>query len=134
MNELALQMAIATLVGPALVWRVPSLRSSWKLGLAAYTVGVVFSHVGPLRASFAGGIVLLCATLALCAGLRDVSPGARFLYLFAAMPPMDLVAAWYLSSGAGDLGVVMVIGSLPVGAASLAAAWYWMLEEETRAT
>jgi hypothetical protein len=133
-NELAMQMAIATLVGPVVAWRFPRLRMSWPLGLAAYTAGVVFSHVGPLRASFAGGIVLLGAALALCAGLRDVSPGARFLYLFAAMPPMDLVAAWYLSTGSGDLGVVMVIGSLPVGVASLVAAWHWMLEEESRAT
>ena len=49
------------------------------------------------------------------------------------MPPMDLVAAWFLSSGRGDLGVVMVVGSLPIGAASLAAAWHWMLEEESHA-
>ena len=54
MNELALQMAIATLVGPVVAWRFPRLRISWQLGLAAYTVGVVFSHLGPLRASFAG--------------------------------------------------------------------------------
>ena len=134
MNELVLQMTIATLAGPLVAWRGPWLRPRWPLALALYTGGVVISHVGPLRASPLGGLVLVLAAIALCAGLRDLDPGAWFLYLFAAMPPMDLVAAWYLSTGSGDLGVVMIIGSLPLGAASLASAWRWMLEEESRAT
>ncbi len=133
MSELALQMALATVVGPLLVWRLPRLRVSWQTGLGLYTLGVVISHVGPLRASPMGGVVLVAAAIALCAGMRDLAPAVWFLYLFAAMPPMDLVAAWYLSTGDGDLGVVMIIGSLPLGAASLVTAWRWMLEEESRA-
>jgi hypothetical protein len=132
--QLAIQMAVATIVGPIVVWRMPQLRIPWQAGLVAYTIGVVVSHLCPLRGSLAGGLVLLGAAVALCAGLRDVDPSAWFLYLFAAMPPMDLIAAWYLSTGAGDLGVVMIAASLPLGAASLAAAWRWMLEEESRAT
>jgi hypothetical protein len=132
-SELAVQMALATVVGPLLVWRLPRLRVPWQAGLGLYTLGVAFSHVGPLRASPLGGIVLVAAAVALCGGIRDLTPAVWFLYLFAAMPPMDLVAAWYLSTGDGDLGVVMIIGSLPLGAASLVAAWRFMLEEESRA-
>jgi hypothetical protein len=126
-------MALATAAGPIVAWRAPRLRSSWQVGLGAYTVGVVLSHVGPLRATVAGGVLLVVAAIALCAGIRDVSPPCWFLYLFAAMPPMDLIAAWYLSSGDGDLGVVMIAASLPVGVASLVTGWRWMLEEESRA-
>jgi hypothetical protein len=133
-DQLALQMALATVVGPIAAWRVPHLRISWQVALGIYTAGIVLSHVGPLRASLAGGVVLVLAAIALCAGLRDVDPSAWFLYLFAAMPPMDLIASWYLSTGDGDLGVVMIAASLPIGAASLVAAWRWMLEEESRAT
>jgi hypothetical protein len=133
-SELALQMAIATVLGPLAALRLARLCVRWQVGLSGYTAGVVASHVGPLALTFSGGVVLTAASIVLCAGLRDVPPAGWFLYLFAAMPPMDLVAAWYLSTGRGDLGVVMVIGSLPVGAASFAAAWRWLLEEESRAT
>jgi hypothetical protein len=133
-NTLVLQMAIATIAGPIVAWRVPSLRLPWPSGLAAYTAAVVVSHVGPSRESFAGGVLLAAGAVALCAGMRSIAPAGWFLYLFAAMPPMDLVAAWFLSTGRGDLGVVMIIFSLPVGIASLAAAWRWMLEEESHAT
>jgi hypothetical protein len=133
-DQLALQMAIATLVGPIVAWRLPQLRITWQAALGIYTAGIVLSHVGPLRASLAGGIVLLGAAIALCAGLRDLDPSAWFLYLFAAMPAMDMIASWYLSTGDGDLGVVMIAASLPIGAASLVAAWRWMLDEESRAT
>jgi hypothetical protein len=134
MNALALQMAIATLAGPIIAWRLPALRVPWALGLLTYTASVVGSHVGPLRASFAGGVLLVAGAVALCSGLRAVAPAGWFLYLFAAMPPMDLVAAWFLSTGRGDLGVVMIVFSLPIGLASLVAAWRFMLEEESRAT
>jgi hypothetical protein len=133
-NDFALQMTIATLGGPVVVWRAPRLRPRWPVALAGYTAGVVVSHVGPLRETGVGAVLLLAAAVLLCAGLRDVAPAGWFLYLFAAMPPMDLIAAWYLSSGSGDLGVLMIVFSLPVGVASLAAAWRWMLEEESRAT
>jgi hypothetical protein len=133
-NAVAVQMAIATIAGPIVAWRLPSARPPWQAALAAYTVGVGLSHLGPLRGSFAGGIVLLAAAVVLCAGLRDVGRALWFLYLFAAMPVMDLVAAWYLSTSSPDLGVVMIVGSLPVGAASLIVAWRWMLEEESHAS
>jgi hypothetical protein len=131
--QLALQMAVATVAGPIVAWRLQRLRISWRAGLGTYTAGVALSHVGPLRASLVGGVVLVGAAVALCAGLRDVDRSAWFLYLFAAMPPMDLIACWYLSTGDSDLGVLMIAGSLPVGAASLVAAWRWMLDEESRA-
>jgi hypothetical protein len=133
-DQLALQMALATVGGPVAAWRLPQLRISWQAALGVYTAGIVLSHVGPLRASLVGGVVLVGAAIALCAGLRDLDPSAWFLYLFAAMPPMDLIASWYLSTGDGDLGVVMIAASLPLGAASLVCAWRWMLEEESRAT
>ncbi len=133
-DQLALQMALATVAGPIGGWQLPRLRLSWQAALGIYTVGIVLSHVGPLRASLPGGVVLVGAAVALCAGLRDLERSAWFLYLFAAMPPMDLIASWYLSTGDGDLGVVMIAASLPLGAASLVAAWRWMLEEESRAT
>ncbi len=133
MSLFAAQMAIATALGPLAAWLLRIPRLSWLCALLLYTAGVVASHVGPLAGTYPGGVVLVLGAVALCQGLRDVDPAIRFLYLFAAMPPMDLVAAWFLSSGRGDLGVVMVIGSLPIGAASLAAAWRWMLEEESRA-
>jgi hypothetical protein len=134
MNALALQMAVATLAGPVIAWRLSAVRIPWLVGLVAYTVAVVGSHVGPLRATFAGGVLLVAGAIALCAGLRAVPPAGWFLYLFGAMPPMDLVAAWFLSTGRADLGVVMIVFSLPLGAASLVAAWRFMLEEESRAT
>jgi hypothetical protein len=133
-NVLALQMAIATLAGPIIAWRLTAVRIPWVVGLLVYTVAVVGSHVGPLRATFAGGVLLVAGAVALCAGLRAVTPAGWFLYLFAAMPPMDLVAAWFLSTGRGDLGVVMIVFSLPLGVACLVAAWRFMLEEESRAT
>jgi hypothetical protein len=132
-SVLAVQMTIATVAGPAATWALRIPRISWHFGLGAYMAGAVLSHVGPFAGTYAGGVLLVIAAIALGQGLRDVDPAVRFLYLFAAMPPMDLLAAWFLSTGRGDLGVVMVIGSLPIGVASLVAAWRWMLEEESRA-
>ena len=62
-----------------------------------------------------------------------LTDSGRFLYLLAAVPAMDALALVYLASGRTSAGVVMLVGSLPIGLAAVLAAWRWIVREERRA-
>jgi cytochrome c oxidase assembly factor CtaG len=80
--------------------------------------------------------------------LVRLPPLRRIAYLMTAMPAMDLVGVWLMSSrgveypayGTGPAaldaqhtaGMVMLVGSYPFALAALAAAWEWIGSEQHR--
>jgi hypothetical protein len=63
-------------------------------------------------------------------GSRRMSEGARIVYLFAAMPALDLAGVWLVARGDGPGGIAMVVGMLPMGLIALVLGWRWMTDEE----
>jgi hypothetical protein len=59
-----------------------------------------------------------------------VAGTARTLYLFLALPAVDGIALWFLADGREELGVAMLAGMLPLGAAVVVAVWLSLVEEE----
>jgi cytochrome c oxidase assembly factor CtaG len=81
--------------------------------------------------------------------LVRLPPLRRILYLMAAMPAMDVVGVWLMSSrgveypaygtapGAlaaqHEAGMIMLAGSYPLAVAALLTAWSWIASEQRRA-
>ncbi len=81
--------------------------------------------------------------------LVRLPPLRRILYLMAAMPAMDVVGVWLMSSrgveypayGTGpdalaaqhEAGMIMLAGSYPLAVTALLAAWSWIANEQRRA-
>lgn len=65
---------------------------------------------------------------------RRVPDGARTIYLYAAMPLLDLPAVWLVATGDRVGGIAMIVAMLPVGLAAAGLTWRWVQAEERRAT
>lgn len=67
-------------------------------------------------------------------GIRRRLPDAgRMVYLFAAIPLLDLAAVWLVAVGDSAGGLAMITGMLPMGIAAVAVTWRWISREERRA-
>lgn len=67
-------------------------------------------------------------------GVRHRLPDAgRMVYLFAAMPPLDLAGVWLVAVGDSPTGLAMIVGMLPMGVAAVVITWNWISREERRA-
>ena len=68
-------------------------------------------------------------------GVRRRLPDAgRTLYLYAAMPLLDLPAVWLVATGDRGGGIAMIVAMLPVGLGAAALTWRWVRAEERRAS
>ncbi len=63
---------------------------------------------------------------------RRMSDPARMVYLYLAMPVMDLAGVYVVLRGDSAGGIAMIVAMLPVGLAAVAVTWRWMLVEESR--
>ncbi|HSD24572.1 MAG TPA: cytochrome c oxidase assembly protein [Solirubrobacterales bacterium] len=64
---------------------------------------------------------------------RRLTGLAPALYLMAAMPAVDLSAAWLMVKGEPLAGAAMVAGMAPIGLAAAISAWRYARAEEARA-
>ena len=64
---------------------------------------------------------------------RRLTGLAPAIYLIAAMPAVDLSAAWLMAKGEPLAGAAMVAGMMPIGLAAAISAWRFAREEEARA-
>jgi hypothetical protein len=65
---------------------------------------------------------------------RRLRPAARFLYLYAALPLLDLPAAWLITIGDGTGGTAMMLGMIPIGLIAVTDTWRWIAEEDRQLT
>lgn len=65
---------------------------------------------------------------------RRLSDPARTVYLFLAMPPLDLPAVWVIARGDAPGGLAMIVAMMPVGLVAIAVTVRWMRREEALAT
>lgn len=63
---------------------------------------------------------------------RRLSDPARMVYLYLAMPMMDLAGVYVVLRGDAAGGLAMIAAMLPVGLAAVAVTWRWMLAEEAQ--
>lgn len=67
-------------------------------------------------------------------GQRYRLPDAvRMLYLYTAMPLLDMAGVWLVAAGDATGGLSMIVGMLPMGVVAVVVTWRWIVREE-RAT
>jgi hypothetical protein len=103
---------------------------------AAVTVYTSRGPVPPLL-DMATHLALLAGAMLFWApilGVRHRLPDAgRMLYLYLALPLLDLAGVWLVAVGDSAGGLSMIVGMLPMGAAAVAITWNWISREERRA-
>lgn len=103
---------------------------------AAVTVSTAHRPIPELLATAAHVALLLSAILfwAPVLGRRQRLPdGLRAVYLYAAMPLLDLAGVWLIAVGDVTGGLSMIVGMLPMGLAAVVITWRWIVDEERRA-
>jgi cytochrome c oxidase assembly factor CtaG len=103
---------------------------------AGITVYTELNPVPPLLDAAMHLGLLIGATLfwAPVLGVRRRLPDAgRMLYLFIAIPLLDLAGVWVVAIGDNAGGLSMITGMLPMGVAAVAITWNWISREERRA-
>ena len=63
---------------------------------------------------------------------RRLSDGARTLYLYLAMPMLDLAGVLMVAAGDAAGGLAMIVGMLPMAATTVALTWRWITAEDRR--
>lgn len=99
----------------------------------------VFADRRPLSAPLdtAVQIALLAGAMLFWApvlGVRHRLPDAgRMLYLYLALPLLDLAGVWLVAVGDSPGGLSMIVGMLPMGVAAVTITWNWISREERHA-
>ncbi|MBI0293142.1 hypothetical protein JBE04_01180 [Streptomyces sp. PRKS01-29] len=83
-------------------------------------------------------LALLAAAVAFWAPVvartrHRLSDPGRCLYLFLAVPLLDLPALGVIAAGHSAEGLAMIVGMLPLGIAAAAVTWSWISREERQA-
>lgn len=83
-----------------------------------------------LRLGLFCGAVLFWAPVL---GRRNRLPDTgRTLYLYTAMPLLDLAGVWLVAVGDSPGGLAMIAGMIPMGLAAVIVTWNWINLEERR--
>lgn len=61
---------------------------------------------------------------------RRLPDGVRAVYLYAAMPVLDLAGVWVVAVGDNAGGLAMIVGMLPMALAAVVITWRWISAEE----
>lgn len=100
---------------------------------ATVTMG---SAVDPALAG-PGVIVLLAGAMVFWAPVlgrhRRLPPGGRVVYLYTAMPLLDLAGIGLVATGDIAGGIAMIVGMLPMAGYTVALTWRWVCAEERAA-
>jgi hypothetical protein len=59
-----------------------------------------------------------------------LTEAGRMVYLFLAMPAMDLAGVFVVLNGDSRGGLAMIVAMLPVGVVAVASTWRWIAAEE----
>ncbi|MDR7301439.1 hypothetical protein [Haloactinomyces albus] len=119
-------------------WTVPAavVLPGFVLLHAAVTVWDHSARLPPLLdaampVAMLGGAVLFWAPVL---GARHRLPDTgRTLYLYTAMPLLDLAGVWLVVVGDSAGGLSMIAGMLPLGVIAVVVTWNWIHREERRA-
>ncbi|GAA4874604.1 hypothetical protein [Saccharopolyspora cebuensis] len=146
MNHEIWHMALMGLVvsalcpaGCAALLRLFPAAEAWTVpGWCALPLFVVLHAVVAVRSEHHGGAVghalLVVGALLFWApvlGTRHrLSDPGRTLYLYTALPLLDLAGVWLVAAGRLAGGLAMIAGMLPMGAIAVVITWRWMCREE----
>jgi cytochrome c oxidase assembly factor CtaG len=149
MLHMAAMGLLVSVAAPALLLvltRVAPQLDRWTLPAGAALPGFVALHaaVTVYHHSPAPPLLEGTAHLALLAGAmlfwapvlgvrRRLPDAGRMVYLFAAMPPLDVAGVWLVAVGDSAGGLAMIVGMLPMGVAAVVITWTWISREERRA-
>jgi cytochrome c oxidase assembly factor CtaG len=153
MTEHMLHMATMGLTvavtAPALLFvlsrAIPRL-DRWTVPAAVALPGFVVLHGAVTAYTHSGStpplldtviqLTLLCGAMLFWAPVlgvrRRLSDAGRMLYLYIAMPLLDLAGVWLVAIGDSPGGLSMIVGMLPIGVAAVAITWDWISREERR--
>lgn len=141
---------LVTVAAPALVLvlgrvdpRLDRLTVPTPLALPGFVVlhGVVTVYTDrgaiPPLLDTAAHLALLAGAMLFWApvlGVRHRLPDAgRMLYLYAAIPLLDVAGVWLVAVGDSPGGLAMMVGMMPMGVAAVVITWNWISHEERRA-
>ncbi|HEY3691638.1 MAG TPA: hypothetical protein VGL46_15305 [Pseudonocardiaceae bacterium] len=119
-------------------WTVPAVVA-WPGFVMLHAAVTVYTNRGPvpplldaaMHLALLAGAMLFWAPIL---GIRRRLPDAgRMLYLYLALPLLDLAGVWLVAVGDSPGGLSMIVGMLPMGAAAVVITWNWISREEHRA-
>lgn len=133
---MGLLVSVAAPVLLLVLGRAAPQLDRWSLPVGVTLPGFVVLHAAvtvydhspaPLSLEAAAHMALLAGAVLFWApvlGARRRLPDAgRMLYLFAAMPPLDLAGVWLVAVGDSAEGLSMIVGMLPMGLAAVVITW-----------
>ncbi|HEU5033479.1 MAG TPA: hypothetical protein VFT62_01845 [Mycobacteriales bacterium] len=89
-----------------------------------------WQHLGLHALLLAAGVIFWLPVLG---GRRRLSEPGRMVYLYLAMPTMDLSGVYVVLRGDAAGGLAMIVAMLPVGLTAVAITWRWIVAEERAA-
>lgn len=123
-------LRVALVVAPGLDRRRPHAA----LVLGGFVVLHAVDTLGTATAwNGAALLVLLLGALVFWTpvlGDRRLPPAQQVVYLFAAMPLLDLAGVWLVARGDSVGGLAMIVGMLPMAGFAVAVTWRWVTAEE----
>lgn len=140
---------LVAVVAPALVLvlsRAAPLLDRWTVPAGVALPGFVALHAAVTVWSDRGALPPLLDTaahVALLAGAalfwapvlgirRRLPEAGRMLYLYTALPLLDLAGLWLVAVGDSPGGLAMISGMLPMGLVAVTITWNWISREERR--
>ncbi|HEX3707844.1 MAG TPA: hypothetical protein VHV76_14555 [Mycobacteriales bacterium] len=119
-----------------LAWPAAIALPVFLVGHAALTIWMTLS-MPMLPADLGFQVALITVSLIFWLPVlgrhRALSFAGRGIYLFLAMPTMDLAGVFVVLHGDSAGGLAMIVAMLPVGVTALLLTWQWMLEESAMA-
>jgi hypothetical protein len=114
-----------------LSWPAPVAVATFLVAHVVLTAWMLATMPGWLAdLGFQVGLVAISAVFWLpVVGPRPISDAARMIYLFLAMPTMDLAGVYVVLRGDAAGGLAMIVAMLPVGLVAVAMAWRWIVDE-----
>jgi hypothetical protein len=144
--EMALMGLDTSLIAPAIVLLSRSWPG-WKaltwppvvalpLALVAHAAVTIWMALAMPTVMVEVGVHLALLALSFVFWLPLLRPGTRLsdagrsLYLFLAMPSMDLAGVFVVLNGDSRGGLAMIVAMLPIGVMAVASTWRWITLEE----
>jgi hypothetical protein len=119
-----------------LAWPATLALPAFVIAHAAVTVWMTVT-MPPWSADLAFQALLIAISfvfwLPVIGRSRRLSDGGQMVYLFLAMPAMDLAGVFVVLHGDATGGLAMIVAMLPVGGAAVLLTWRWMLAEAVAA-
>ncbi len=139
--HMAVMGLVVGAVAPALLWalvrRAPRIDRFAPPAAVTLPAFVVLHAAVTLGGAGAGAIahtVLLLGATTFWTPVfgthRRLADGGRVLYLYLAMPMLDLAGVWMVATGDSAGGLAMIVGMLPMAAVAVAITWRWIAAED----